>query len=86
MIIETQKALDDVKAFVANNGGVKWADDLVSTLSGQTVEDMNNTIDTAADGLYAALRETQPTLAFGITRAFVSLTHGRLEAKLGARL
>lgn len=85
MTIETEKALDDVKAFIANNGGVKWADALVETLAGQTVEDMNNAIHTAADGLYAGLREAQPTMAFGITRAFVSLVHDRLEAKLGAQ-
>jgi hypothetical protein len=85
MTTETQKALNDVKAFVVNNGGVGWVDDLVLTLAGQSVEDMNSAIHTAADGLYAGLRETQPTMAFGITRAFVSLVHDRLEAKLGAQ-
>jgi hypothetical protein len=54
MTIETQIALDHVKAFVANNGGVKWADDLVSTLTGKTVEDVNKAIHTAADGLYSS--------------------------------
>jgi len=46
---------------------------------------MNDAIHTAADGLYAGLRETQPTMAFGITRAFVSLVHDRLESRLGAQ-
>jgi hypothetical protein len=79
-------ALERMKAFLANNGAAVCADQLVASLVGLDVEDVNTAIHKSADGLYAALREVKPKLAFAMTTAFVALVHDRIMARLTAQV
>jgi hypothetical protein len=86
MHAESEKALDQIKTFLANNEAAAWADPLVATLVGLDVDGVNVAVHKAADELHAGLLREEaitPTLAFGMTTAFVSMVHDTLLAKLG---
>jgi hypothetical protein len=79
MTIQSEQALDHMKAFIVKHDGAIWVDVLVETLGGQSVESVDRSIHRAADTLYAGLLETR------YDNSLRSMVHNRILAKLAAQ-